>query len=292
MIYKYPNVILDASILTNPSYTKADGTPLDLVVNDYMAQLLDTLAVKHPLWKFELTGITKVSLTNVEATSFHVFNNANPPEDIGRLGISKRYNAHGVNEQVYVISNKRIANSRERGSKVETKHLKVALKTVEKFFQPPPWDERLDEARNAAESMIHYAEAEAARQLRQADSKMHSVVNKFVTDNWDAFLAGLDPVELAAASERVDLYRTHEEMKRLHLCAISRKNMLTVIIEGDKYVVQSSGGTNSYTSEQLTDEVRMKIGMLKLTDEREVFPTIGVKNRFGYLIMLNQQEGA
>lgn len=289
--YKYPNVNLDTSEVYITS-KKPDGTPLDIVVNDHMAQLIDVLAVKHPLWLFKLQEVSKVDLYTAHAYAFRVFDDANPREQIGNIAVRKKYRRNGDVDLVYSIGNKRISGTRARGDTVDTKHIKVAVNTVGKYFKPPPWDERLDEATEAAQSMIHYAEAEAARQLRQADSRMHDVVNRFVTEHWNEFLAGLDPIELATASERVELYRTHEEMKKLHLCAISHKNMLTVIIEGDKYVVQSSGGTNSYTSEQLTDEVRMKIGMLKLTNEREVFPTIGVKTRFGYLIMLDTQEGA
>jgi hypothetical protein len=294
MTYKYPNVILDLTVLPRyPSFLRPDGTVLDLVVREHMAQLLDALAVKYPLWVFHLADASKVDLKSIEVTKLDVYNDANPRENIGSIGITTRYNRNGQYEQIYAIGNRRIAMSRDRGAKVETKHLKVAIKAVDKFFTPAPWDERLDATYDTGVSMIQFAEAEARRQLRQSEAQMHDILNKFVTDNWDMFLEGLDPKQLVIAEERVELHRSHKQMSTLQMHAHSRINMLTVIIEGGNYVVQSADGTNSYTSEQLTDEVRMKIGMLKLTDEREVLPDIGVKTHAGYLIMLDPQpEGA
>ena len=293
-VYKYPNVILETEDVHNHITTKPDGTLLDIHVTPHMALLIDTVAVKYPTWEFRLYDARKIDLNTISAKYFKVFNDANPREHVGNISTSNRYNRDGQSEPAYVIGGKRLAASRERGTAVETKHVKSAVKAIDKYFVPAPWDERIDNVFSEGAVVIQYAESEAGGLLRRADSGMHEITRRFITDNWDMFLSTLNPKEQELAGQRVELFRAHQELSKLQSEVTNKRNMLTLIIEGDKYVVQTSQGISICNSEQLPEEVRRKIGMLKLVNVRDVLPNIGTRVTAGYLIMLDQplQQGA
>jgi len=290
--YKYPNVILDTEEAYRGMTTKPDGTKLDIEVNPFMAALIDVIAVKYPMWEFQLYDARKVDFNTMHANYFKVFNGANPREHIGNISLGKKYRSDGEDSNVYIIGGKRVAAKRERGTAVETKHVKVAIKAIDKYFTPAPWDERLDAVYDEGAHIIHMAESDAGRQLRHLDQKLDKAVHKFVTDNWSSFLSMLNPKEHEVAESRVESNRVHQELSKLHHEALNKRNMLTLIIEGDKYVVHSINGVSTYSSEQLPEEVRMKIGMLKLAELRDVITGIGTRTNAGYLIVLDQPIGA
>ena len=57
------------------------------------------------------------------------------------------------------------------------------------------------------------------------------------------------------------------------------KEMLTVLIEGDKYVVLHNGNMCVFTQDGLLPEMRQRIGMLKLVDVGSVLPDVGARVR-------------
>jgi len=291
MTYKYGNVILDTSELMHRIPPKDDGTPPDLRVGGFMAELIDTLAVKYPLWLFELSYISSVSNDTVEAVRFDVFNEDNPRKQVGWVSISSRY-VQGIRETVYAVGGERVTQMRERGSDIHTKFVKVAVKAVNKYFTPAPLDERLPQVQVSGSRVIHYALQKAKSDVACNQQDIQHAFDKFIEANWSMFLSGLNPQELELAIERVELARSCEELSKLHHETLNKQNMLTLIIENDKYIVQSIKGISVYSSEELPEEVRMKIGMLKLTDIQEVLPNIGVRTNNGYLIVLDNNQGA
>jgi hypothetical protein len=276
MTYKYPNVDLSAPELNNPLKTT--------IISPFMAQFVDAIAMKYPQWLIQ--GYSGYEVTDtIAVTKFKVFDNDNPRKNVGTIGTTNRYHRDRGSETVYYINCPRLAMERDRGQSMLTKDLKQAMKAVKQYFTPPPIADRLDELSEQASNFARNIHSRSLNRLAPTRAVMYPVIQRYIRSNWDSFVATLEPA-IKQDMEELVLAEEEEHLLFMLSTAINSRKVLTVLIEGDKYMVSYAGVISSQSSDELPDEIRRRIGMLKLTDEHNVIDGIGIKINSGGFVVI------
>lgn len=271
----YSNIIL----------RKTDDNGELLRIQPFLETLIYKLAETHPEWTLEEDSGTWYQGRRYVG-QFKVLVTATK-ELIGNVGIDTRRHSERGNEEVFSIHNDRLSKKRERGHSYKTTKLKDALKVINKEFYPRTIRERTDSAWQQAQWHIGHALRTSQHDLEDVQRNLGKIALGVVRQlHWDAFLNGLkDSPELAKkAMELDDLIEHHNQVELVHK-NYSSKKLLTVIITGDKYTVVDNADIRTYTSDDLPEQVRQQVGLLKLVQEKEVVAGVGL--RVGDLYLIN-----
>lgn len=274
--YKYPNVLIER---------EDDKPEIANTIHPFLAPLVDAIAVKYPMWQLFAVQGHAVNDTTCEIFKFAVYDDSNPRERIGVIGTTKRYHKDKGLESVYTISCVRLAKSRDRGSELRTKDLAVAMKAIKQHFEPPSRSELMDEFQSSASMFIRSMSGRYSNHVLGQRSKVMPLMYSFINSNWDSFtstLAAADREEVDSLFEAEKVLMSVRELDY----AINADKVLTVLTEGDKYVVRYDGRLSMWESGTLPDEVRRRIGQLKLTDVNVVVEDVGVRTERGFIVLL------
>lgn len=277
MAYKYPNVI------SNTKHTSLSGEN-DLDVHEDIQPFIDALAVKYPQWEFVATGVRYTGDNNEEAKSirFSVYNDANPREQIGEIKGEYKYNNDGKRLPSYIVYNQRLAHARERGHRLETTKLPVAMKAIHKYFNPPPVVEILENVITRGVGQYRHAVAHKERVVRNTSYHLEESQKKYVRDNWAAYKAtlGAMTLEIAEKYEREsDEYVRFAKQEEYN-------DFYAVVIQNDKYVVSCNDKVTTYDVNTIPIDLRAQIGLLKLVEEGDVLEDVGVRTPSGFVVFL------
>lgn len=276
MLSPYPNVVLHEDIIKHPDHANRTYE-----MHPMLASLLDGLAVKYSQWVFKCSATKRYQDTNrVTIMGFLVFDKGN---SVGKVALDTRYHSLRGSELCYKISNERISRSRERGSSTMTANIKHAVKTIESFFTPAPIRERLGELRLAGVSLIERTSSQAYREVRNYAEDLNPHIHRYLRIHKDQFLQELDP-EIAKTATQA--FEAQDKAMELQGLEEKSKELLTVLIEGDKYVVLHNGNMCVFTQDGLLPDMRQRIGMLKLVEPGQVIPNIGVRVRVDAFMIL------
>jgi hypothetical protein len=280
MTYKYPNVDL-----ASPEVTRGmQHSEYEFEVPPFMAQLVDAVATKYPSWLLRGLGRSVISDKLVHVTSFEVLNNDNPRTIVGKIGTTKRYTSRGA-ELVYNVSCNRLVMARERGRELMTKDVKVAMKAVKAHFTPLPIAEQVDEVKTRAYDFARSLESRYNSNVSKTRHSVYPLIQRFIRSNWESFIATLEPTDRREVEELAEQESALESIKDF-TAMFSSSKVLTLLTEDDKYVVQYGGALSRWDSSALPDEVRRRVGQLKLTDKHVFVEGVGLKTDKGFVIML------
>jgi len=280
MTYKYPNVDLATYDVTRG----LQHSEYEFEVPPFMARLVDEVATKYPSWLLRGLGRNVVTDKLVQVTAFEVLNNDNPRTVVGKIGTTKRYTSRGA-EIVYNVSCTRLAMARERGRELMTKDVKIAMKAIKEHFTPLPIGERVNQVRGEAYDFARGLESRYNGNVSKTRHSVYPLIQRFIRSNWESFLATLEPAERREVEELAEQESALESIKQFNSTFASSK-VLTLLTEDDKYVVQYSGALSRWDSSELPDEVRRRLGQLKLTDKHVFVEGVGIKTDKGFVIML------
>lgn len=281
MAYKYPNVI------SNTKHTSLSNEN-DLDVHEDIQPFIDALAVKYPQWEFVATGVRYTGDNNEEAKSirFAVFNDANPREQVGEIKGDYKYNNDGKRLPSYIVYNQRLAHDRERGHRLETTKLSVAMKAVHKYFNPPPVTALLEQVMTRGVGQFNHAVAHKERLARNTEYSLQASKEEFIKANWDKYLDSLADTLLNVAHKYKEEFDEY-----LRLFNIQRNNYaLAVVIQNDKYVVSCNDKIITYDVNTIPIDLRAQLGLLKLIEEGEVLEDVGVRTKDGFLVFLPKDK--
>lgn len=282
MAYKYPNVI------SNTKNTSYDNPPVDIDVHEDIQPFIDALAVKYPHWEFVADAVRYTGTNNEirKAIKFKVHNDANPREPIGEVLCSHKINNDGKRVVSYVVFNQRLSQDRERGYKLETIKLPVAMKAVHKYFNPPPIVEVLEHVMDRGEGQYRNAVAFKRRAAENTEFHLEKSQQEFLRNNWAAYKASVNPLTLELVEkyeQQLDEYVRMEQIK-------SENNFVAVVIQNDKYMVHCKGKVDTYDVNTIPIALRAQLGLLKLVDEGDVLEGVGIRMREGFLVFLPKEE--
>jgi len=266
MEYKYPNVSL---------VYKNHDQDIELAgVYPFLVPFIDTLAVKYPQWQF-LPDRVRHREEGYLATVFSVFDDANPRKFLGFVGMTDVYK--GMNRtEVFVVNCDRLAKERQRGMQLETTKLDVATKAVRKYFRPPSVNEVMDIVIEHAHAVAYNEARVAQTQERQYHNMLGGAMEEYLTKMWDSFYAQLDVTKQGVADLLTQYKAETAQLVQMER-DIFNKNMLTVVLDKDKYVVQSKDTRTVYTVDDVPLFIRERVGMLKLVDVNTMLLGVGVR---------------
>lgn len=229
------------------------------------------LAIKNPTWKFVVSG-TRYSKDKEFATdTFQVFDSK---EQLGSIQVSWYQNKEAV-----CISNPRVGRDMDRCSGRTTTKEAVALKYVEKYFYPKTTDENIETNFGLAYDTIDSAERNIRSELYQAKNNMDDKIQEFILANWDNFIGAttLDNKSIKFPS----LVKEYSIINHLD----ANKDKATVImLVGKEYVMKKDGVVTR--GAELDEELRTKVGMLKLLDDESFNTNIGIKVNSGLFVLI------
>lgn len=241
-----------------------DGAKL----SPFMEDVIKEVARKHPDWVIS-------SMAHEEARTFTVYYKGNKDVVLGHINEDYKY-IRGERHKLYSIENWRISEMRQRGSSIQTTKPKEALKAVEKYFYPLTDQEYINAAFKHAHHLV-YVEANDARMTVDASIRnLHQPMMTFVHNNWDTFLNALDDKTKGEALNLLKHQQLANAAKALFKEVDGRK-CLTVYLTNGKYVVQQGEVLQDYESETLPEHIKTKVGLLKLVEDKQVIPEVGVR---------------
>jgi len=281
MAYKYPNV-------KSSRWDMVKGEHIELDVHEHMMPFIDALAVKYPQWEFVSANVRYTGEDNntPKSSSFKVFNDENPRVEIGDVRLGYKYDKNGNNTPSYVVYNSRLAMDRERGHTFETIKLPLAMKAVNKYFNPPPVIEILEQVLTLGVGQYRHTVAFKERAAQNTEYQLDASQKAFIRANWESYKASVDPTTL----EVVERYETQvDDFKRIAKIG-NNNNFYAVVIHKDQYVVSFNDKVTTYDVNTIPIELRAQLGLLKLIEEGDLLEDVGVRTKQGFLVFLPKDE--
>lgn len=263
-IFTLPNVIVDRDKYSNVQKAHSVLTPV-----------IQRLATLYPLWKFEV--LQSSSIGGAVATGFAISQDG---EKLGDIGITHTRSGTGI-----AISNDRIAKARSRSSAYKTMDADKAVVMAKKMFSKMNQTERLKKARDEAERVVTNGAWNKEREKRNLSSRVTDAATKFImNEGFDIFLKYVQ-AEMPIA----DRHKILADMEKLEAVTA---DMLTiekvqkdfaasktalVIKDAGKYLVKIGDVINLYDDNTFPQDMRMKLGMLKLVENEQYVSDMGCR---------------
>jgi len=250
------------------------GSFTDKIIAPMLEPIIYELAVSNPTWVFEETNQTSGHDKTIFAKGFHVFDSRRNP--LGSVSIERNYGKRNSAPWVFEIANRRIAQSRERGTAVVTGNAKVALKTIKKYFSAPTTAERVDVVTQTARHMAYSASVTARDEYEDVRRKVSPAVHAYVNANWAQVLDSMKDSDRAIAETLPSLKGVRKSAQSM-LDQINAKQHLTVLIDGDTYITHDAGTTRTYGSDDLPVGIKTNLGLLKLMESGKPVLDVGIR---------------
>lgn len=204
------------------------------------------------------------------------------------LGYVSMHYRHGYG-YVFEVHNQRIADAYERSDSLRTADIKKALSTIKKkFYARTPLEVLLDTDK-AAKRMAQHQAWETCRAFDTLERNIKDNAVMFITGpGWHHFLDYISESGSAAESLKLKLHkmledRDEEGRKKIAASEIHDKfdknDGLLVVQNGSGYMVcpMNSQQYEHHTDDTLPENIRMKLGLLKLVDEGYLISNVGVR---------------
>jgi hypothetical protein len=241
-------------------------------VDKLIDPVVQRLAVLNPLWRFVVESVNYNNATEPQSLKATEFKVMEAGEELGT--ISREY--HG-RDYVIQISNERIGKDRVRRGGYKTKDAdKAILKAKKMFFKLKP-SERVDKAMKDASGVIQQQSRRKDRERYNHAETIQNAAHKFIMGT--GFSLFLEHIKTMAESERNKIYKAQAEHERIseEMLTIEKvksqfENGKTALVIKDdgKYLVKIGDAIQLYDDNTLPNDMRGKLGMLKLV-EAEAF---------------------
>ena len=269
------NVELDPKTAKDVANSTRELKSVDKLIDP----VVQRLAVLNPLWRFVMVSTQYDNATepqSLKATGFRVMEAG---EELGT--ISKEY--HG-RSYVIQISNERIGKDRvRRGGYKTTDADKAILKAKKMFFKLKP-NERIDKAMKDASGVIQHQSRRKDREKYDHANIIQSAAHKFIMGT--GFSLFLEHIKTMAESEQIKIYKAQAEYERIgeEMLTIDKvksqfENGKTALVIKDdgKYLVKIGDAIQLYDNNTLPEDMRGKLGMLKLVEAEAFVSNVGCR---------------
>jgi hypothetical protein len=239
-----------------------------VTIAPFMEDVIKEVARRHPDWILS-------SLNHEEARNFTVFHKSDTSNPIGYIKEDYKY-SNGERRRLFVVENWRISEMRQRGSGIQTSKSKEALKAVEKYFYPLTNQEYTDKAFREAHYLVQKETANTRNTLDRSLRELHQPMMTFAHKHWDEFVSMLSGDERKEALSLLQHQQLANAARALYR-EVDDKKCLTVYLTNGKYTVQQGEVLQEYESDTLPEHIKTKVGLLKLVENKQVVPEVGVR---------------
>ena len=286
MINQYRELNLPNVEMAIPPRT--DGVESVAGTHPFMHPFIETLAVKHPEWKFVGTDYRTTILegTSTIASIYRRFSVHSGRELLGHLWHDYSY---GRSKDMYVIKNHRTEEALVRANHIKTSDLKKAVKLVDKMFYTLTSKEivkqKIQEADKAVDALIVHKMS----QSRQTLSAVRGHIMEYIRAHLEAVTLNIsDP------SDRVKLqeyFRLEDDTKILHSVSdiLQSTRGYKIIQRGSVYYLAVDEGVKELTNDDLTEPMKHKLGILKLVEDGQAVEGIGFRHSDDTFILFGDE---
>ncbi len=252
-VENFSNVVLELG--------KGEG-PLMTKIHAVLGEVIRHVALRHPDWT--LVGRDTLEYNGYyHIVDFHFFAGR---DFLGRVSKSGFRTYDGKVE----INNHRIGDTRVKRGGMQTSDAKKAIKAIEKFFGTRNADELAEVSRKEARSVISNATWRSGRPFDDIMKKLAPALATYITMHYDKMapaLIGLGAPE-GALSMLSDAFEAHKAAENV---ARSGRARTVIVATQGRYLVteEYSYKHEMKCNEELSADVRGKLGMLKLTEVPE-----------------------
>lgn len=258
---------------------KAD--PNDFELFKPLKPVLDELLISRPLWEFEV----EQPYTTNKATAIAI------KQDGEELGwVAWKYVG---SEHKYFVTNDRIANSMERRNGYSTSNDKKALNKIKKMFSRASLSEKMEKVQETLKSQMNSAGQRKHYELRELRSTVDKHALAYIqTVVWPTFVEYMEKHEPTVYNTILKRDEVQDEMS--HITAIHKEfsegNALLVLREGSMYSVKSKEGFKIYNDNDLPEHVKLKLGMLKLVEDKTFITNMGFRSSESAFVVTQEKE--
>jgi hypothetical protein len=256
-------------------------TPRETIIHPFISHLVNRVAKARPNWKLVTNSVQRQTSGPDLAFRFVVYEGG---EELGRIW--KDYN-YGTSQDVVSIDNTRLSRVRKRGSSTRTKNSNKAFKLISSTFGAKSISELATEgvttARTIASSEVNQAERRHGNALYQ----LTSTAQEFMLARWDDFShyalgKGVRQDTIDALPAATETYNESIMLRNV----IGTNNDTVVVLRGSEYIVIQKDGPQVLSQAQLSDYLKRCIGMLKLAEDKQFIPGVGVRaNSTTFLVL-------
>lgn len=256
---------------------KSGATQPILGVQPHLAVLAQAVIAKYPQWQLVACSAQQYytdnsvipSVTGRLVTRFNIIEKR---EELGYIGWD--YSYHRGDQ--YVVGNDRISQEMERQSHTKTTKIDVAMRHVKKHFSPKTTDEHF--AKSVAETQQGlYKQVQNLNYVtRNTYDEIKYDATKFVASNWDMFVTTLTPEKVIDAAKYL---KTQSKLEAVNAIQEACQKRLShdILLRGNEYVIRHNGVISIFDNEHIPQELKMKLGMLKLVAVGEAIDGIGYR---------------
>lgn len=262
-LHNYSNVVNEL---------RKDSQPCPSIVHPMAMPLIDKLALRHPEWS--IVGHESINMPNAGAYVVKRFRIYDGLDEVGTVTYS-----NWRDEDKFEIRNPRIYKSMTSRGYRSTKDAGKALKIIEEFFSAKTLDERVMEARSRIDSAINNAEWNARRAFEKTWSDLTPALAAYLTLNLDRIRPTLEAfgAPASALDEITERSENRKITKRVHTAHGTDKGV-AIMLHGDRYVVdRGTGNVETLTLSQLSEDMRSKLGVLKMVEDGQVIDDFGIR---------------
>lgn len=279
------NVRFNAKLAESNERRKANGEkPFD--ISPMLKSVIAKLATDKPLWDFIAvkTNICDVTEFVVEGLN---------GERLGEIG----FDLHGRNHCVFV-RNKRISDKLSRSDRYKTTDTDKAVLKVKKMFGSMSTNERISVAVVKAAEVTNQASNHKWAQIREVEVKIERVSSQYVKEEgYETFITWLKSQTTQKAKETLEgvdnKVRLGIEMLTIQKVRdhFNEGKAVLVIKDGGKYIVKVGDKVDLYDDNTLPQEMRGKLGMLKLVEAEQFLTDTGCRiNDETFVLILEEVQ--
>lgn len=277
------NVRLDAKLIELQDKLEAGGHGA-LVIPKLLKTTITKLATDKPLWDF----IARQVINRSEVMSFYVEKDGERLGEIGRCW-------HGSDYAIFV-KNKRISDSLTRSDRYKTADPEKAVLKVKKMFGAMSTKERIAAASANTAQAINLAVNNKWSQLRDVEVKIERVSSQYIKEEgYEGFVAWLKSQHTQKAKDTLEgidnKVRLGIEMLTIEKVKDHFNNGKAVLVIRDdgKYIVKMGDKVDLYDDNTLPQEMRGKLGVLKLVEAEQFVTDTGCRiNAETFVLILEE----
>lgn len=265
--------------------------------SELFKELVQKLVVDKPEWRFEIFDYYKHAINTVYIAFNGVIIKDQHGEELGSIKGSSRYERAGTVDVVQIY-NKRIGRTKQRGNGFTTKDIKAALRQINKQFFEKTDSEVVSEAEETANQVL-LSQFHASRNIvhRHRNTLEHHALDYILEHAEEAFADYVDRTTNGLSGTTKNKLDDLREAQ-LHMHTIedvsnkfSANKTALVIRTRDKYIVNIDSQIKLCDDSDLPQNIKAKLGMLKLVEEGQVISDTGCRvNKETFVVVLDTIE--
>jgi hypothetical protein len=229
-------------------------------------------------WKF-FPRDTKTTMDRIEGKPVHVVNSwtiYDADEKLGSVGLLSMYSrVSAMREYRIYVENERISDARRTGRVYRTSDPKKATLMIRKNFYRKPDAEKVEAQWKDISNQLNSANWDTVAELQRAKKKFFNKAEDFVLSNMDLYVQQ-HPSAIAAREEVDKTMLDHKTVSGI--CKLyEAKKIILVLRDGARYIVKVDGRMYTITDDDMTEDMRRKLGLLKLVEDGQCIEGIGFK---------------